>query len=291
MKKVYLFLTSLILLTVGSPLFARPFVRLHIPLVKPVIIKTVAEPVPTPPAVEVVEDELDIDGTLTVPEGEGPFPVVIIDSRSEGEKDFSKAIDSLVSDLAKNGIASYTFDASKVDLFDSSVINSIEDYLSDLEEIDGSKIGLLGWDVGVINVLQAANSNKHFDSIATWSAPQASKDSTKSNVVVSYTKKGTSWRKGETVTKKVVYTSAPDLSEKLDNISEIRIPIASFHGENDEISPVSISEQIQDLGSNKKNKLVLFEDADHTFNFFSKDLSTFEDLKAETVDWFIETLK
>lgn len=290
MKKLYILLTSLILFTVCSPLVASPVVRLHFPLVRPVIIKTPTNPVPNT-YVEVEENELDVDGTLTVPEGDGPFAVVIIDSRSEGDKDFSEAFEFLVKDLAQNGIASYVFDTSKVDLFDSSVINSIEEYLNSLEEIDGSKIGLLGWDAGTVNVLLAANNNKHFDSIATWSAPRSTDESTKEGVVVTYTKKGKSWRKGESVTKKVVYKSAIDWTKKLDSISEIKIPIASFHGENDEIAPISISEQIQDLGNNRENKLVVFDDANHTFNFYSEDSSIFEDLIAETVDWFVETLK
>ena len=44
----------------------------------------------------------------------------------------------------------------------------VADYLSEMDEIDGSRIGLLGWSQGGTDVLLAASDNDTYKSVATW---------------------------------------------------------------------------------------------------------------------------
>lgn len=298
MKKRILILTSLFLLVISSTLSARAIVKPK----KPVVLRSSVITSKTINQVVTKEilfdlDELSIKGTLTLPKEDGYYPLVIIDSSAkEGEKDFNKAMASFVSDLTNEGIASFTFDYDDIKGFDYSIIVKITDYLGDLEEINQSRIGLLGWDEGANNVLLAAlnSSSQTYESLAIWSPTLLEEKIPTTKVIVNYRSsfafnRGFGWKGPKPVTKKLVYTN--NLEDTLDYIDELKMPIASFYGMDDKDSSISISEKIYDLSSNKQSKLIAIEDADHTFDYFTKDLSKFEELKENTLNWFVDTLK
>ncbi len=298
MKKKILIFTSLIAILVSSSLSARTLIRPKTPVVlKPSVVrsKTINQVITKDIVFEL--DELNISGTLTLPAGDGYYPLVIIDtSTSEKEKDFNRAIDYFVSDLTDEGIASFTFDYDEIEKIDYSTIIQLTDYLGEQEEINQSRIGLLGWDEGANNVLLAAvnSSSQKFESIAVWSPSLLNENKSSTKFVVSYKKsfavnRGFGWRGPKPISKKIVYTN--NLKDTLDYIKDLKIPVASFYGTADDSDTISMSKKINELSSNYRSKLIEIKDANHTYDYFTKDSSKFDELKENTVNWFIDTLK
>jgi dienelactone hydrolase len=298
MKKKVLIFTGLILFAISSSLSARAIIKPKTPVVlKPSVVRSKTINRVVTRDIKFDLDELNISGTLTLPDGDGYYPLVIIDTSTDKENiDFNKAVASFVSDLTEEGIASFTFDYEDIGKVDYSTIIDLTDYLGGLDEINQSRIGLLGWDEGANNVLLAAinNSSQNYESIATWSPFLADEDKPSTKVVVSYrsafaVNHGFGWRGPKPVSKKVVYTD--NLNDTLEYIKDLKIPVASFYGTDDDKSTISVSEKIYEFSSNRSSKLIAIEDANHTFDYFTKDLSKFDELKENTLNWFIDTLK
>jgi hypothetical protein len=298
MKKKILIFTSLFLFAISSSLSARTIIKPKTPVVlKPSVVRSKTINRVVTRDIEFDLDELNISGTLTLPDGDGYYPLVIIDtSTNKGNIDFNKAVASFGSDLTEEGIASFTFNYEDIGKVDYSTIIDLTDYLGELDEINQSRIGLLGWDKGANNVLLAAinSPSQKYESIATWSPFLADENKPSTKVVVSYrsafaVNHGFGWRGPKPVSKKVVYTN--NLKDTLDYIKELKMPIALFYGTDDDESTISVSEKIYELSSNRNSKLIAIEDANHIFDYFKKDLSKFEELKENTLKWFVDTLK
>jgi pimeloyl-ACP methyl ester carboxylesterase len=110
------------------------------------------------------EDNILLSGTLTLPEGEGPFPAVVLMTGS-GPQDRDQALMGhrpflvIADHLARNGIASLRYDDrgfadsqgnhinSTIHQFAKDGVSAVR-FLSDVEIVDSSKIGILGHSEG-----------------------------------------------------------------------------------------------------------------------------------------------
>lgn len=109
-------------------------------------------------------ENFDLAGTLTLPQGKGPFPAVVLISGS-GQQDRDETIYShkpfkvIADHLTRNGIAVLRYDdrgmgGSKGSLNNATLLNFADDataavaFLSSRPEIDNKKIGLVGHSEG-----------------------------------------------------------------------------------------------------------------------------------------------
>ncbi|WP_378173431.1 alpha/beta hydrolase family protein [Aquimarina sp. SS2-1] len=156
---------------------------------------------PTPPFDYYVEevsfvnsiDQVTLTGTLTLPKKDGKFPVVVIVSGSgpqnrDGEMFGHKPYLLLADQLTRNGIGVLRFDErgtgkSKGEFKDITIdlssldVKSAIDYLNKREDVDNSKMGLIGHSIGGIVVPKVASENKNISFIVLLAAPGVEGDS------------------------------------------------------------------------------------------------------------------
>lgn len=134
-----------------------------------------------------MKDKITFSGTLTLPKQKGNFPVVIIISGSgaqnrDGEMLGHKPYLVIADYLTKNGIGVLRFDERGVGGSDgdfetatikdfSSDINSAINYLKNRDEINHSKIGLIGHSIGGIVAPKVASENDDVSYIVLLAGP------------------------------------------------------------------------------------------------------------------------
>ncbi len=246
-----------------------------------------------------------IPGTLTLPVGDKPAPVVIMEHGTGSQKDEAgDGYKMLAPALAEKGIASLRFDFPGSGDSTSSYLlytneeairetQIVADYLASMPEIDGSRIGLLGWSQGGTDVLLAASNNDTYKSVATWAGAliigdMATKEMREEANKTGKTKLTFEWRDSLDLSKD--WIDQADDMDVLSYAAKIKAPIGSFHGTLDNTVPFSDSEKVQSVSNNKMSKLIPIEGADHTYLIFTGDLSKYNELKEKTVEWFVETL-
>lgn len=160
---------------------------------KPVAHNRPQEPVPPYPYREEEvtflnqEENFSLAGTLTLPQGEGPFPAVVLISGS-GQQDRNETVFMhkpflvLADHLTRNGIAVLRYDdrgvgKSKGKLNDATSMSFAGDaeaavkYLMQRPEIDGKKIGLAGHSEGGLIAPIVASRNKDIAFIVSLAGP------------------------------------------------------------------------------------------------------------------------
>ena len=132
-------------------------------------------------------DNVSLKGTLTLPEKNGQFPLVIIVSGSgpqnrDGDMFGHKPYLVLADHLTKNGIAVFRFDErgvgesggdfGKVTIELSSLdVKSAIDFLKERKEINNDKIGLIGHSIGGVVAPKIASENKKISFLVLLAAP------------------------------------------------------------------------------------------------------------------------
>lgn len=264
------------------------------------------------PREEITEQAISIDAgdfvipaILTLPKGDSPVPVVIMEHGTGSAKDEAgDGYKMLAPALAEKGIASLRFDfpgsgdstASYLLYTNEEAIREtqiVADYLSNMSEIDGSRIGLLGWSQGGTDVLLAASDNDTYKSVATWAGALIIGDMATTEMREEAKKTGQTtmefeWR--DSLPLSLEWIEQADNMDVLAYASKIKAPIGSFHGTIDNTVPFSDSEKVQAGSTNEKSKLIPIEGADHTYLIFTGDLTKYYELRDKTVDWFVETL-
>jgi dienelactone hydrolase len=133
--------------------------------------------------------ELGIQGTrnneipaiLTIPQGEGPHPVVIIAHGHGGSKSENGGFDLLAAELAKQGLASLRMDFAGCgdnaeDFTQANRLSSMLDdvaackaYLKTVAEVDLSRLGILGYSMGGRIAVVAAGRDPDYKAVVLWS--------------------------------------------------------------------------------------------------------------------------
>jgi hypothetical protein len=140
--------------------------------------------------VSIPNGEVTLSGTLTLPEGAGPFPVVILVSGS-GPQDRDETLAPtipikpffLIADhLTRNGIAVLRYDdrgvGQSTGQFDSATLEDFTsdaqaalDFLTTRPEIDQEHLGLLGHSEGGLVAAKLAASDSRLDFVITLAGP------------------------------------------------------------------------------------------------------------------------
>jgi hypothetical protein len=246
-----------------------------------------------------------IPAILTLPIDKEDSPVVIMVHGTGSCKDEEgNAYLMLAHDLAEKGIASIRFDfpgcgdsTESYQLYCNSEavshINEVAQYIVSIQEIDASRIGLLGRNEGGTDVLLAASNSDTFTSVATWTASLETIGSITTQEKVAailhgFTPLHFDWRSSLPLSYKWIQEA--ENMDVLKSVQNIQAPLATFHGTLDTVTPYTDSEKITNASSNDTSSFFPIVGANHSFNLFSGDLTHFKDLERKTIEWFKETL-
>lgn len=228
-----------------------------------------------------------VPAIVTLPEGKGPFPaVVMLHGTGSNKNEAGGGYDLAAPAMAAAGIATIRIDfmgngdsaASYKDYnYTSANIDAkaAADYMAKLDAVDANKIAVMGWSQGGTNALLAAAAYPGtFKAVVTW-AGALDLSTMFDNFEAAYeTAKTTGsyemtfdWRDplpvGERWFKEVKETKV------LDAVKELKAPVLSIHGDKDDTVPMADSENVQKtLGT---NNLCVIEGADHTYNIFAEE--------------------
>lgn len=178
---------------------------------------------------------------ITIPEGEGPFPAVIIFMHRPGA---DKSQQKVANDLKKAGFIgvlhdSYRKDTIKDSYTDETIFEDFEytlGYIKDnITQLDRTKIGILGFCMGGRHVYLAAAKYSELKTAVSY---------------YGFPGQGTN-----------------ELNTPLKQVKNMNIPVLGIFGRQDHLFPFSDVENFKELLLEKspKNKILIFDDAGHGF--------------------------
>lgn len=263
-----------------------------------------------PAAAEAGEEVVTIQGsqraipaTVTLPEGAGPFPfVVMYHGTGSNRHEAGNGYDLLAPKLAEAGIASARFDFagsgdSPVDYKQYTFASGITDgedviaYMRGLPEIDDARLGLLGWSQGGTIAMLTASRQGDVKSLVTWAGALDMRTAF-SELYAEAEKNGFAvlkfdWRTPLNLSLEWFNQArSTDVAAELANYDGAVLAIA---GDKDTVPPATADAIVAAAGGSDKQKSII-KGADHTFNIFSGDMAAFNQLIAETVARFKATL-
>lgn len=248
----------------------------------------------------------EIPVIITFPAGSStPVPaVVMLHGTGSDKNEAGNGYLMLAPKLAEAGIAAIRFDfpgsgesTASYELYSNTTAirdaQTVASYVSSLAQIDGNRIGILGWSQGGSDALLAAAEDSRFRSVMTWAGAIRLSHIATPAMRAEAAEKGFAlldfdWRSSLPLSQK--WIDDADTMDILSYAARIEVPIASVHGTLDTVVALTDSEKVQAQAKNPVSRLIPVEGADHTFNIFTGDLSAYEILAAETVAWFSETL-
>lgn len=245
-------------------------------------------------------DGHEIPATLTLPTGKGPFPAVImLHGNGSNRHEAGNAYDYFAPELAKAGIASLRFDYigngdSKEDYIDFTYDKAIADamacyaYLKGSGNIDMEKVAIMGWSQGGRLALLTAARNPVFTTVLTWAGALDQKSGEEEQYEIAkkdgYYEVTYAWR--PPLRQSPAYYENALSIDYAAELAKIEVPVLAINGALDDVVLPEVAERIAAGVQNKDSKALLLENADHTFNVFSGDLSTLHKLSGESIAWF-----
>lgn len=245
-----------------------------------------------------------IPATITLPDGDGPFPfVVMFHGTGSNRHEAGNGYDLLAPKLAEAGIASARFDFagsgdSTVDYIEYTPSSGMQDgldvvaYMRGLEEIADERLGLLGWSQGGMIAMLTAARTPDVKSLVTWAGvldmsdyAADQYDEAKANGSTQLT---FDWR--DPLNLSIEWfdeVRALDLKSELANYKGALLAI---NGSADTVVLPEIADEIVAAGGGDNKQKSIIEGADHTYNIFTGDMAAFDELIDATVTWFEDTL-
>lgn len=256
-------------------------------------------------AVSITNNEHKIPAIVCLPSGKGTFPAVVMLHGTGSEKNEAGGGYKLAApELAKAGIASIRIDfigsgESKEDYINYNYTSAVSDanaaakYMGDLDAVDETRIGVMGWSQGGTIAMLAAGENRSFQSVLTWAgAPDLTGLGTKENYEIAkkdgFYNLTFDWRSPLKLGLKWfddVYST-----DVLKALSYSDAPVLAINGSADTVVAPSNADKIVASSKNKNSKALIINGADHTFNIFTGNMKSFNELTAATVGWFSKTL-
>ena len=247
-----------------------------------------------------------IPATVTIPEGDDPFPLVIMFHGTGSNRDEAGGGYKMLAPLlAEQGIASVRFDfvgngESKASYKHYTLTSAyrdgqrVLDYVLDNYNVDYDKIGVLGWSQGGTIAMLTAAWDIRIQSMVTWAGAVDLFDMNK-DLYAQAEEKGFA-------TREFGWREPLDISLAwFDEARDIDVPFElayytgatlAIAGEKDDVVPMDHMDAIVESVNSAIVENYVVAGADHTFNVFSDpDLVAYKDLAQKTVDFFVETLK
>ncbi len=245
-----------------------------------------------------------IPATITLPDGAGPFPfVVMYHGTGSNRHEAGNGYDLLAPKLAEAGIASARFDFagsgdSTVDYKQYTFASGITDgqdviaYMRGLPEVDDARLGLLGWSQGGTIAMLTASRDGDVKSLVTWAGALDMRNAF-SELYAEAEKNGFAVMKFDWRTPLNLsldwfnQARSTDVAAELANYDGATLAIA---GDKDTVVPPATADAIVAAAGGSDKLKSIIAGADHTFNIFSGDMAAFNQLIAETVARFKATL-
>ncbi|MBQ9306788.1 MAG: alpha/beta fold hydrolase [Clostridia bacterium] len=266
----------------------------------------------TEEVISISTERYDIPATVVIPTGEGPFPAVVMlhgtgSTRDEAGNGYLYAAPVLAEkygvatiriDFPGNGDSTadymlYTFKSAVADA------KAAAEYMAGLDNIDGDKIGVMGWSQGGTDALLACGwEPETFKSLVTWAgAPDMKLDGFFSEEDYNEAKEN-----GFFVMEFDFRDSLNVSLEWCDDVWNTDVlaefqkgytgPVLAIAGTLDDTVDPVWSEKIVEASSNEASKTYFIEGMDHTFNVFAEeDLHSLYNAIDATGAFFAETLK
>jgi len=250
-------------------------------------------------------DDHEIPAVVTVPIGEGGFPVVVMLHGTGSDKDEAGGGYLIAAPaLARAGIASIRFDfmgngESTADYIDYNFTSAVSDtnaalnYAAGLAEIDGTRAGVMGWSQGGTIAILAAGQEPIFKSVVCWAgAPDLTLIGTPEAYEIAkeqgYYELTFAWR--SSLRLGLQWFDEVYNTDVLEVLSSSAAPVLAISGSEDTVVVPENSYRIVEASRNEASEVLIIEGADHTFNIFTGDMTAFHELVEATVNWFKETL-
>ena len=243
----------------------------------------------TETVIEIDAGDHKIPATVCVPDGNGPFPAVVMlhgtaSSRDEAGNGYKMAAPVLAE---KYGIATIRFDFmgngdSTADYKDYNFASAIGDalkaaeYVGALENVDAARIGVMGWSQGgAIALLACARHPETFKSIVTWAgAPDMRLDGFFAEADYTEAKANGffvmefEWRSALNVG--LQWCEDVMNTDVLGEFAAFTGPVLAIAGTNDTTVDPEWSNKIAAASKNDKSGVSFIEGMDHTFNVFAE---------------------
>lgn len=248
----------------------------------------------------------DIPAVLTLPEGNGPHPAVLLIHGFASQKDeVGDFYARLAGRLAERGYASLRFDfPGSGDSKAPFTLNNIPyqeyeaklvfDYLAQLEQIDGERLGVVGFSLGGIVGTNLAANDARVQALVLWSTPgdvgyrfsdrydqyyAEAKANGYADVDLGFTR----------IDLSAAFLESTWASYPLHDIRNYRNPLLVIAGENDAEIPGQAPLFVLNSGSYDAT-MIIVPGADHIFNVLTPDQTDAEFVIETTAKWLSERL-
>ena len=228
-----------------------------------------------------------IPATVCMPTAEGKHPAVVMlhgtgSNRDEAGNGYKHAAPILAE---KYGIATVRIDfAGSGDseasyqeyTFESAVADAVTaaQYMTEQENIDAEKIGIMGWSQGGTDALLCAGMHPEiFKAVVTWAGAPDLSDMLSDELYEEAKENGFfvmnfDWR--EPLEVSLQWCEDVKNTDVLDVFKAFEGPVLAIHGKDDTTVDPSWSEKIVEANSNEKSKTFYIDGMDHTFNVFAE---------------------
>lgn len=245
-----------------------------------------------------------IAATINLPDGDGPFPfVVMYHGTGSNRHEAGNGYDLLAPKLAEAGIASARFDFagngdSPVDYVEYRLSTGVQDgldviaYMRGLDQIDDARLGVLGWSQGGTIAMLTAARTPDIKSLVTWAgavdlsqmaANQLAEAEQNGYAVLTF-----DWRTPLNLSLGWFHeVRDTDVAKEL---AAYKGAVLAIAGSKDDVVDPAVTDTILAAAPTTDKHKEIIEGADHTFNIFSGDMTAFDTLSQITVDQFKKTL-
>lgn len=256
-----------------------------------------------------------IPATVVLPDGDGPFPAVVMNHGHGGGRQEGGGFPRLAKALADAGIATIRMDFagsgdSTEPFTDGYMSNMIADsnaslaYLLDNYPVDAERLGVFGYSMGGRIALTIAGTPDNPYKAVGLLAPSANwgdellqgffggpeeyqrlyaEASTDKGYADYTTPYGQQQQLGK------VWFDELIASKPLDAISAYSGPMLVVHGDKDTVVPADVNEAV--VAAYPAASIVLVPDADHGYGFYSDQPEVTALVDGSVVDFFVENLK
>lgn len=257
------------------------------------------------------ETNVSIDGpswsipaVVNMPEGDGPFPFVVMFHGTGSDKNEAGGGYALLAQrLADAGIASARFDfvgngESTGDYANYTLTSGMADgnaviaYMQGLDKINPDRVGAVGWSQGGTVAMLTASRNPAVCSLVTWAgavdmssfmAEKLEEAKQNGHAVISF-----DWR--DPLNLSYDWFQEVRTIKTAEELAKYDGAVLAIAGSNDDVVPTTDVDVIVAAAPTEAKRSVILEGADHTFNIFSGDMTKFNELMDLTVEWFTNTL-
>ncbi|MFD1251287.1 2-hydroxy-6-oxononadienedioate/2-hydroxy-6-oxononatrienedioate hydrolase [Devosia equisanguinis] len=257
----------------------------------------------------------DVPATVVVPDGEGPFPVVVMNHGHGGGRQENGGFGRIAKALADKGILSVRMDFpgtgdSKEPFTEGYLSNMISDsnaglaYVEANYPVDTEKLGIFGYSMGgrialtiggsadnpyKAMALLAPSADPGAEMVVGFMGGQAEYDRlyAEASSDKGYAEYKTQW--GQTQNLSKTWYDEMNASRPLDAIGNYKGAIVVLYGDKDTVVPPAVSQSVG--AAYPAATLVEIPDADHGYGFYSDQPDVTAKVDTTIADFFAENLK